>query len=132
MCAMVWSLIAVKTGAWLVTVKVNVSVSWFVLSSAVTVIVETPAKLAAGSNVTTSVSGSTLTVMVAVPAKFAVGSKVSVVPLSEVVTLESDELVLEYQPVLDLATNEVAGFESFVRWRHPEHGSMASALPAMS
>lgn len=41
--------------------------------------------------------------------------------------LESDELVLEYQPVLDLATNEVAGFESFVRWRHPEHGSMEPA-----
>ena len=32
------------------------------------------------------------------------------------------ELVLEYQPVMHLARNEMAGVEALVRWQHPVHG----------
>jgi diguanylate cyclase (GGDEF)-like protein len=41
--------------------------------------------------------------------------------------LERDELMLEYQPKLDLATGEVCGVEALVRWRHPERGVMPPA-----
>ncbi len=34
----------------------------------------------------------------------------------------NDGLDLRFQPVLNLETNEVAGFEALVRWNHPEHG----------
>ena len=36
--------------------------------------------------------------------------------------LELGELHLEFQPILDLARLEVAGFESLLRWVHPELG----------
>lgn len=36
--------------------------------------------------------------------------------------LDGDEIVLEYQPQLDLATGAVAGVEALARWRHPELG----------
>jgi diguanylate cyclase (GGDEF)-like protein len=36
--------------------------------------------------------------------------------------LERDELQLHYQPTVDLATNEVIGFEALARWLHPERG----------
>ena len=36
--------------------------------------------------------------------------------------LERDELVLQYQPIISLATGEIAGLESLVRWNHPELG----------
>ncbi|MEY2416335.1 MAG: hypothetical protein QOH53_1669, partial [Ilumatobacteraceae bacterium] len=41
--------------------------------------------------------------------------------------LERDELHLEFQPMIDLATCQVAGFESLLRWDHPELGSIPPA-----
>ncbi|WP_134766822.1 EAL domain-containing protein [Nocardioides sp. 1609] len=34
----------------------------------------------------------------------------------------SEQLVLHYQPQLDLETGNVVGFEALARWDHPEHG----------
>jgi diguanylate cyclase (GGDEF)-like protein/PAS domain S-box-containing protein len=36
--------------------------------------------------------------------------------------IRSGELVLHYQPEIDLATRRIVGFEALVRWRHPERG----------
>jgi diguanylate cyclase (GGDEF)-like protein len=38
------------------------------------------------------------------------------------VALERNELVVYYQPRLDVATNAVAGAEALVRWQHPTRG----------
>ncbi|MET0422354.1 MAG: EAL domain-containing protein [Actinoplanes sp.] len=36
--------------------------------------------------------------------------------------LDRDELVLHYQPTVDLRTGEIIGFEALVRWQHPTRG----------
>jgi diguanylate cyclase (GGDEF)-like protein/PAS domain S-box-containing protein len=36
--------------------------------------------------------------------------------------IENNELVLHYQPQLDLARNEIVGVEALVRWEHPRRG----------
>jgi diguanylate cyclase (GGDEF)-like protein len=41
------------------------------------------------------------------------------------VAIEQGQLVLHYQPKLDLVTGEVRGVEALVRWQHPERGLLA-------
>jgi diguanylate cyclase (GGDEF)-like protein len=41
--------------------------------------------------------------------------------------LQAGEIVPYYQPIVDLTTGAVAGFEALARWRHPERGVL---LPA--
>jgi len=36
--------------------------------------------------------------------------------------IDNDELVLHYQPKIDLQTRNIAGFEALVRWLHPTEG----------
>ena len=36
--------------------------------------------------------------------------------------VEYDELVLHYQPQIDISTGEIRGVEALVRWNHPERG----------
>jgi diguanylate cyclase (GGDEF)-like protein len=39
--------------------------------------------------------------------------------------VELDQLRLVYQPIVELATGQVAGLEALVRWQHPERGVIA-------
>jgi diguanylate cyclase (GGDEF)-like protein len=39
--------------------------------------------------------------------------------------LTAGEFELHYQPVVNLETNRVSGFEALLRWRHPEKGMVA-------
>jgi diguanylate cyclase (GGDEF)-like protein len=39
--------------------------------------------------------------------------------------IEKGELVLHYQPKINLRTSEVLGFEALVRWQHPEQGLLS-------
>ena len=41
--------------------------------------------------------------------------------------IERDELELEYQPIVDLATRRVSGLETLVRWDHPRRGRIPPA-----
>jgi diguanylate cyclase (GGDEF)-like protein len=41
--------------------------------------------------------------------------------------IENDELVLHYQPIVDLETQEVQSLEALVRWDHPVRGLIAPA-----
>jgi len=38
--------------------------------------------------------------------------------------IENDELVLHFQPKINVQSNSVTGVEALVRWQHPEHGFM--------
>lgn len=41
--------------------------------------------------------------------------------------LDGDELLLHYQPQIDLRTGQVMGVEALLRWQHPERGLLAPA-----
>ncbi len=41
--------------------------------------------------------------------------------------LENDELLLHYQPTVDLKTGKIMGFEALCRWNHPEKGMISPA-----
>ncbi|WP_072621134.1 sensor domain-containing protein [Spirulina major] len=41
--------------------------------------------------------------------------------------IERSELCLYYQPIVDLQTYQLAGFEALVRWQHPEEGWLSPA-----
>jgi EAL domain-containing protein (putative c-di-GMP-specific phosphodiesterase class I) len=36
--------------------------------------------------------------------------------------IDRDHLLVQYQPIVDLASGDVAAVEALVRWEHPEHG----------
>ena len=41
--------------------------------------------------------------------------------------LDSDELILYYQPKIDIKTGNISGVEALVRWQHPERGLLPPA-----
>ncbi len=41
--------------------------------------------------------------------------------------VRTSSLELHYQPLVDLATDKVTGFEALLRWRHPERGMISPA-----
>ncbi len=41
--------------------------------------------------------------------------------------LAGGEFELHYQPVVNVASNEISGFEALIRWNHPEKGMVAPA-----
>ena len=36
--------------------------------------------------------------------------------------VERDELIVYYQPIVSLASDQITGFEALIRWNHPERG----------
>src|SRR5207248_6074291 len=41
--------------------------------------------------------------------------------------LPSGEFALHYQPVVNLASKEISGFEALIRWNHPSKGMISPA-----
>ena len=41
--------------------------------------------------------------------------------------LGNGEFELHYQPLIDIATDRISGFEALLRWRHPEKGMISPA-----
>jgi diguanylate cyclase (GGDEF)-like protein/PAS domain S-box-containing protein len=41
--------------------------------------------------------------------------------------LKHQQFVLYYQPIIDLATETLSGFEALIRWQHPERGLLSPA-----
>lgn len=44
------------------------------------------------------------------------------------IALESKQLSLHYQPIVNLAEGSVAGFEALMRWTHPERGFISPGI----
>jgi diguanylate cyclase (GGDEF)-like protein/PAS domain S-box-containing protein len=42
--------------------------------------------------------------------------------------LEQDQFELNYQPLIDVESNRIAGFEALVRWNHPDRGTVSPGL----
>ena len=42
--------------------------------------------------------------------------------------LERDELLVYYQPQVDLLTNQITGVEALIRWRHPRRGMISPGI----
>ncbi len=41
--------------------------------------------------------------------------------------IEADELTLAYQPIFDLRTDEISGYEALLRWQHARRGTVSPA-----
>lgn len=41
--------------------------------------------------------------------------------------LDSGQFYLEYQPIVELASRRITGFEALLRWRHPQRGMIATS-----
>jgi len=41
--------------------------------------------------------------------------------------VEREEIEVHYQPVIEMDTGEINGFEALARWRHPERGLIPAA-----
>ena len=41
--------------------------------------------------------------------------------------LEREEFIVHYQPIVELGTQQIVGFEALVRWRHPTRGLVSPA-----